>query len=120
MVDEHTIDVRLWSRLPAVAERLWSPAELVDVGDFYRRLQPVLQMPVLDIDAIQTLRLSALGLDPVQIGIAKLLEPVKWYARLLGEDALRARLMGSEMPQARPYDANSALTALSTTLRRKA
>ena len=37
------------------------------------------------------------------------LEPVKWYARLLGEQALQARLSGVEMPQARPYDADTPL-----------
>jgi len=41
--------------------------------------------------------------------LAGLLEPVKWYARLLGEQALQARLSGSEMPQARPYDADTPL-----------
>ena len=31
------------------------------------------------------------------------LEPTKWYSRLLGAQALQARMQGSEMPQARPY-----------------
>jgi hypothetical protein len=38
-----------------------------------------------------------------------LLEPVKWYARLLGDQALRARIAGREMPQSRPYRVDTPL-----------
>ena len=33
------IDGRVWPRAAAIAERLWSPAEITDVGDLYRRLE---------------------------------------------------------------------------------
>jgi hexosaminidase len=33
------IDGRVWPRAAAIAERLWSPAEVADVGDLYRRLE---------------------------------------------------------------------------------
>ncbi len=37
-VTPETIDSRIWPRLAAVAERLWSPGDVRDVSDMYRRL----------------------------------------------------------------------------------
>jgi hexosaminidase len=38
-VSPETVDSRLWPRAAAVAERLWSPADVRDVDDMYRRLE---------------------------------------------------------------------------------
>ena len=37
-VTPETVDSRIWPRMAALAERFWSPREVADVGDMYRRL----------------------------------------------------------------------------------
>jgi hexosaminidase len=109
LVDADTLPIRLWSRLPAVAERLWSTAQKCETESFYRRLPDVLELAEFRWRGVQTRGFEQAGLEVDQIGLASCFEPVKWYARLLGEDALAARLEGREMPQARPYDASTSL-----------
>jgi hexosaminidase len=38
-VSPETVDSRIWPRLAAIAERFWSPREVIQVGDMYRRLE---------------------------------------------------------------------------------
>lgn len=113
LVDPGTLDMRLWSRLPAVAERLWSPADRLDARDMGRRLNGLLDaLPAATgIDVLGDLRrrCDACGVPAAAWPLIEMLEPVKWYARLLGEEALAARLRGSEMPKARPYDMDTPL-----------
>lgn len=109
LVDGATLETRLFSRLPAVAERFWSAAGTLDADNFYARLGPLLAMPPFVIALREENQLQTLGLNAAQIAAARYLEPVKWYARLLGETALAARIAGSEMPQARPYTCDTPL-----------
>ncbi len=41
MISPETIDARVWPRSAAIAERLWSPREINDVDDMYRRLEQI-------------------------------------------------------------------------------
>ncbi len=40
-LDQRTIDSRIWPRTAAIAERFWSPQNVCDVDDMYRRLHVV-------------------------------------------------------------------------------
>lgn len=81
------LDSRIWPRAAAIAERLWSPRDIDNIDDMYRRL------------AVESLRLEALGLthisqegaslrqlagtrqiDPLVI-LASVLEPVAFHDR---------------------------------------
>ena len=114
LVDSEVLDVRLWSRLPAVAERLWSPAECEDPSELHGRLEHYLtQLHPLrgfDLHARSRAQLHKAGVEDAWLPLIDMLEPVKWYGRLLGEVALQARISGERIPQARPYDADTPLT----------
>jgi hexosaminidase len=120
LVDERVLDVRLWSRMPALAERFWSPASCRDTADMYRRLGPVLerlpQWAGVDVAGDSRRLMAAAGVTEPWWPLVAVLEPVKWYGRLLGEQALAARLEGSEMPKARPYDADTPLNRVADAL----
>lgn len=79
-VTEETVDSRIWPRLAAIAERLWSPAGTRDVGSMYARLEPVSQW--LTWSGIrhrsnypEMLRRLAGGESPALFRLADVLEP---------------------------------------------
>ena len=103
LVTDDLLDSRIWSRMPAIAERLWSgePHNAV-----YERL----------VATRRTLaRLGSVGEDSVDAHpdlapLIEMLEPVKWYRRLLGDAAYQARLNGlGGSATERPYDATTLL-----------
>ncbi len=137
LVDERVLPVRLWSRMPVIAERLWSPdiagsarpsrplratgpgaleheesalayKTAADISGLEERLQASLDQLAAAglVDVRQSSRhlLLAFGVAASQIEAVELLEPIKWYGRLLGDAALQARIEGTDMPLARPYD----------------
>ena len=111
LVTDELLDTRLWSRMPAIAERFWSPADVRDSDDMYRRLAAtqatLARMGVVDPVRDLRGRLTRSGLsDEDALGLMPLidmLEPVKWYARLLGGSTPGAA--GGN----RPYDTNTPL-----------
>jgi len=117
LVDGHVLNLRLWDRLPAVAERLWSDREVRDVDSLYRRTERFLGALAsyggIDVESERRRALESIGLSASDgralSALFEVIEPVKWYARLLGETALRARVEGREAPATRPYGVDTRL-----------
>lgn len=97
------IDAKLWPRLAAIAERLWSPESVTDVASMYRRLDVTnrwLEMQGLQHrEEIRVMQERLAGDDAPELAmLANILEPMKGYTRH------RSRKYGSETPFNRLVD----------------
>jgi len=86
-VSPDTIDSRIWMRTAAIAERFWSPREVNDVDDMYRRLDTIsVQLEELGLTHRKNqgmlLRRLADGDDISALqSLVEIIEPVKIYQR---------------------------------------
>ncbi len=111
LVTDELLPVRLWSRMPVLADRFWSnrtaPENLA--AWLESSLEQLAAAGIFDLPATSRKLLVAFGVDERQIPGVELLEPIKWYGRLLGSAALLARVNSKEEPKARPYHADTPL-----------
>jgi hexosaminidase len=87
LVSPETIESRIWPRTAAIAERLWSPAEVTDVSSMYRRLALVSQelawvgIPYAATSEKMIQRTAGVG-DVASLKVlASVVQPPKGYTR---------------------------------------
>ena len=108
LVSDELLHKRVWTRMPAIADRLWNDGLTKKPKHGYAHQQTA------------TDRLSKLGLPDVahppihackELGsLFEMLEPVKWYARMLTPDGVESRAEGDELDlNARPYNTETRL-----------
>jgi hexosaminidase len=98
------IDVKLWPRLAAIAERLWSPENITDTASMYRRLESTSRWMELQglghNESIRRMQARIAGDAAPEVAmLASILEPMKGYTRH------RSRKYGSATPFNRLVDA---------------
>jgi len=86
MVSAENVDSRIWQRAAAIAERLWSPADVRDVDSMYTRMEVVsARLETLGLTHHSALHSMKERLAPERIEALRTLgntvEPVKGYAR---------------------------------------
>ena len=86
-VSPETIDSRIWPRTAAIAERFWSPREVTDVDDMYRRLDAIsIELEELglthekNVDMMLRRLTRTKEIGPLKT-LVSLVEPVKGYNR---------------------------------------
>ena len=108
LVADELLATRVWSRLPAIAERFWGTA---DDGDPLPRLtatrRALAALGILPEDGVPA------GVPAALTPLVEMLEPVKWYRRLMGEANFTRRVNGlGGDAEARPYNAATPLDRL--------
>jgi hexosaminidase len=87
MVNEETIDSRIWPRTAAIAERLWSPRNVNDIDDMYRRLDRISFLlenygltHIKNYDMMLRRLTNNQDIEPLRIFV-DVVEPLKIYQR---------------------------------------
>lgn len=109
LVSDDLLLKRIWTRLPAIAERFWGASAARNIDEIYDRLEA-------SLERLTTLALpDVLSSPPVHecselSPLFEMLEPVKWYARTLAAAGTDSRVRDEEVEsEDRPYNATTPL-----------
>jgi hexosaminidase len=86
-VTPENIDSRIWPRTACIAERFWSPQDVKDIEDMYRRLEVVSQnlewLGITHRSSYPKMLKQLVGKHPIDSlkVLANIVEPVKFYTR---------------------------------------
>ena len=111
LVTDELLPTRLWSRMPVIAERFWSVFR-TEGDDPYPRMaasrRTLARLGVVPPDR------AAIDEYPDLAPLIEMLEPVKWYRRLLGEAVYKGRVEGggAAASELRPYDVTTPLNRI--------
>lgn len=109
LVTDELLLTRVWTRTPAIAERFWSELGREEADSMYDRLSVSLhRLPDLGLPDVMNIHQvhPCTALKP----LFEMLEPVKWYGRVLSMERVRARAEGrDESAYVRPYNQQTPL-----------
>ncbi|HJP62201.1 MAG TPA: family 20 glycosylhydrolase, partial [Mucilaginibacter sp.] len=121
LADNENIDARIWPRAAAVAERLWSPVDVNDIDDMYRRLFAVsYQLDAQGLPHVsnyeRALRRLTNGAPTEHLKtLTDILTPVKGYRKLMS-----AMFKASQTSfQTTPFTAVSDIVFVDSEVKRK-
>jgi hexosaminidase len=99
-VTPRSIDSRIWPRTAAIAERLWSPQNVNDVDDMYRRLW----VENLRLEAVGLTQLSAEDVGLRQLAGTTAIEPLRILSSVLQPVGFDQRYQLQHTTQLTPMD----------------
>ena len=102
LVTDELLDTRLWSRMPAIAERFWNGRDS-DIDDVYESAAAT-RTTLATLGMLEQDHTALFRDYPDLAPLIEMLEPVKWYLRLLGVAEFQRRVSGlGGSGEARPY-----------------